>query len=138
MLDLMSTLVFDKILIFLNIAIDADFSEISHAESGASPALRDRGGGKIKIGGKGFRRFLKAFFGQNFNVFFPPKAGDLQKKGLRRNPKAFSGRNHKFSGQNQVISKKKYTYFTKTFAKLIYFILTKNPILHSNSNFTLN
>ena len=31
----------------------------------------------------------------NLNVFFRPKTGDLQKKGLRRNPTAFSGRNHK-------------------------------------------
>ena len=27
---------------------------------------------------------------------FSEKSGDLQKKGLRRNPKAFSGRNQKF------------------------------------------
>ena len=50
------------------------------SDAGASPALRDRGS-KIKIGGgKGFRRFPKAFSGQNFNVSFQPKAGDLQKK----------------------------------------------------------
>ena len=30
-----------------------------------------------------------------------------KKKGLRRNPKAFSDQNHKFSDQKQVISKKK-------------------------------
>ena len=90
-------------------------------KSGASPASRDRGG-KIKIRGKGFRRFPKAFSGRNYKFsdqkqmiskkkksspksegFFWPKsqiirlkAGDLQKKGPRRNPKAFSGRNHKF------------------------------------------
>ena len=46
---------------------------------GASPASRDRGGEKLKSGGKGFRRF----------------------------PKAFSGRNQKSSDQKLVISKKK-------------------------------
>ena len=32
-------------------------------------------------------------------------------KGFRRNPKAFSGRNHKFSAQKQVISQKKEGFF---------------------------
>ena len=40
---------------------------------GASPASRDRGG-------KCFSRFPEAFSGRNFNVFFRPKPGDLQKK----------------------------------------------------------
>ena len=63
---------------------------------GASPASRDRGA-KSKLGRKGFLRFPKAFSGRNFNVFFRPKAGDLQKKkGLRRNPKTFSDGDHKF------------------------------------------
>ena len=57
----------------------------SVAASGASPASRDR-------------------VGQNLNQ---------GRKGFRRNPKAFSGRNHKFSAQKQVISKKK-----KAFAKI--------------------
>ena len=71
MLDLMSTLVFDKILIFLNIAIDADFSEISRAESGASPALRDRGGGaKLKLGGQRFSPISEGFFLAEILTFF--------------------------------------------------------------------
>ena len=38
-----------------------------------------------------------AFSGRNQKRFFQPKAGDLQKKKvLRRNLKAFSGRNQKF------------------------------------------
>ena len=47
---------------------------------------------------KGLRQNPKTFSGRNhkFKRFFRPKTGDLQKKGLRRNPKAFSGRNHKF------------------------------------------
>ena len=62
--------------------------------------LRARGVASFaRSGGKDFRRFPKAFSGRNFNVFFRPKAGDLQKKkkkDFRRNPKAFSDGNHKF------------------------------------------
>ena len=47
---------------------------------------------------RGLRRNPKAFSDRNwkFKRFFRPKTADLQKKGLRRNPKAFSGRNQKF------------------------------------------
>ena len=39
----------------------------------------------------------KKVFAEIRRLFFRPKTGDLQKKkGLRRIPKAFSGRNHKF------------------------------------------
>ena len=68
-------------------------------------ARSDGGGQNLNQGGKGFRRNGKDFSVEITN--FPTKAGDLQNKGLRRNPKAFSGRNRKLSDQKQVISKKK-------------------------------
>ena len=74
--------------------------------TGASPASRDRGG-KIKI--KGAKVFAE---------FFWPKSQLISKKiiiikGFRRDPKAFSDRNRKFSDQKQVISKK-----NKVFAEI--------------------
>ena len=67
------------------------------SKAGASPASRDRGS-KIKIRGA-----------KIFAEFFWPKSHVIskKKKGLRRNPMAFSDRNCKFSDQKQVISKKK-------------------------------
>ena len=56
--------------------------------------------------------------------------------GFRRNPKAFSGRNHKFSAQKQVISKKKKDLRRNPrhfLAKITYF----NVFLPKNINFFL-
>ena len=59
-----------------------------------------RSGGKIKIrGAKVFAVIRRLFLAEIKSQIFRPKAGDLQKKkkeGLRRNLKAFSGRNRKF------------------------------------------
>ena len=67
--------------------------------TGASPASRDRGG-KIKIRGQRFspkcdrRLFLAEITNFPTKCRRSPKK-KRNKKGLRRNPKAFSGRNHK-------------------------------------------
>ena len=65
--------------------------------------LREIGGTKLKSeirGAKVFAKMRRLFLAEITN--FPTKS---KKKGFRRNPKAFSGRNHKFSDQKQVISK---------------------------------
>ena len=102
-----------------------NYNFIHAASPGASQTSRDRGRGQnLNQGGKGLHQNPKAFSGQNHKfsaqkqvisekkkrsspksegIFWPksqifrPKTGDLpQKKGLCRNLKAFSGRNHKF------------------------------------------
>ena len=60
----------------------------------ASFARSGGGGAKLKSGGQRFSPKCECEI-----TNFPTKS-DLQ-KGLRRNPKAFSGRNHKFSDQKQ-------------------------------------
>ena len=54
------------------------------------------------------RRNPKAFSGRNqkFKRFFRPNTGDLKKEGLRRNPKVFSGRNQKFKNLNSFSGQK--------------------------------
>ena len=87
--------------------------------------LREIGGAKLKSGGQRFSPKCEGFFWPKSQIFRPKAAGDLQKrkrsspksegffwlksqifrskagdlqkkKGLRRNPKAFSGQNRKF------------------------------------------
>ena len=55
-------------------------------QAGASPASRDRGGAKL---------FHYSWIGLGWS-FNENQVISRTKKGLRRNPKAFSGRNHKF------------------------------------------
>ena len=63
---------------------------------------------KLKLGGQ---RFCEGFCWPKSQIFKFSNQRQViskkKKKGLRRNPKAFSVRNHKFSDQKQVISKKK-------------------------------
>ena len=72
------------------------FFEWYRRQAGVSPASRDREG-KIKIrGAQDFRRKAKVFSDRNHKFSDQKQVITKKKKGLRRNPKAFSGRNHKF------------------------------------------
>ena len=88
--------------------------------------LREIGGAKLKSGGKGFRRNARAFSGRN-RKFSDQKQVISKKKGLRRNPKVFSGRNRKFSDQKQ---KSRWSPKNKVYAEILRLFLAK--IANSN------
>ena len=73
---------------------------------GVASFARSGGGAKFKSGGQRFSRNPKAFSGRN-HKFSAHKQVISEKKGLRRNPKAFSGRNVFSSEKQQLLPPKK-------------------------------